>query len=194
MAPRVPKSVPEYRRIAHAFLAGSRYPAGSNVYSVMSTVAPLYRIQGVFPSLREAESVLAAPVPPELGWSEAEAAAREIIEATVPETRNLDGVVVITKDEWTGETLGIPDASVYPGEIRSGQIESMELVINSRGGRVRYAIGPQVIAIFVTRGAAEMFLFPHVLDTFGHEYEKALRGWLDERTGGRPGGGLSESV
>jgi hypothetical protein len=193
MAPRLPKSVPEYRRIAHAFLAGSRYPAGSTVYAVMSTVAPLYRIQGVFPTYDAAEAVRLAPVPRELGWSDAEAAAREIIEATVPETRNLDGVVVITKDEWTGETLASADAAINPGEMRSAQIESMELVVNYSAGQVRYPIGNQVIAIFVTRGAAEMFLFPHVLDTFGHEYEKALRAWVDERTGGGTGR-PSESV
>jgi hypothetical protein len=194
MAPRLPQSVPEYRRIAHAFLAGSRYPAGSTVYAVMSALAPLFRIQGVFPSLREAETVLAAPVPRELGWSDAEAAAREIIEATVPETRNLDGVVVITKDEWTGETLASADAAINPGEMRSAQIESMELVINYGARQARYAIGKQVIAIFVTRGAAEMFLFPHVLDTFGHEYETTLRAWVDKGTGGGSGGDPSQSV
>ena len=184
MAPRKPQTVPEYRRIAHAFLAGSQYPAGSKVYVIMSTVAPLYRVQGVFASLREAEAVLASAVPRELGWTEAEAAAREIIEADVPETRDFDRVWVLTKDEWTGESFAMSDPVVYPGDRRSSEIESMELVVTYKSGRVRYPMGKQVAAIFITRGATEMFLLPHAMDTFGHEYEAALRGWLDDRTAG----------
>jgi hypothetical protein len=181
MPPRKPQTIPEYRRLAHAFLAGSRYPAGSTVYVIMSILAPLYRVQGVFSGLRETEAVLAAPVPRELGWTEAEAAARQIIEADVPETPDFDRVSILGKDEWTGETLAVSDPG-YPGERRSRDIESMELVINYTKGSVRYAIGKQVAAIFITRGAAEMFLLPHALDTFGHVYEAALRSWIDERT------------
>ena len=192
MPPRKPQTVDEYRRIAHAFLAGSRYPTSSTVYAVMSTVPPLYRIQGVYPTVDEAEAVRAQPVPRTLGWSDAEAAAREIIEAVVPDKKDFDRVLMIAKDEWTGETLAYADA-INPGESRSSEIESMELVVNYGTRQARYPLGRQVIAIFVTRGAAEMFLFPHVLDTFGHEYEAALRTWVDGKMGpsSGPTGGTS---
>src|SRR5439155_12708510 len=43
---KTPESVHEYLRIAHAFMAGSRFAPGSTVFVVASTQAPLYRVQG----------------------------------------------------------------------------------------------------------------------------------------------------
>jgi hypothetical protein len=193
-APRNPETVPEFRRIAHAFLAGSQYPPGTTVYLVMSTVAPMHRIRGVFGELRIAEQVLQDSVPRELRWTADEAKNRVIITAVVPgDSAEFNRVLIICKDEWTGESFATSDPIVRPGDRRSDQIERMELVVTYASGPVRYAIPKHAAAVFITRGAAEMFLLPHSLDTFGHEYERTLRGWLDGNSASGSGDGPSPS-
>ena len=176
-APRKPETIPEFRRLAHAFLGGSRFASGSTVYVVMSTTAPLYRVQGIYETQAEAESVISHHVDPRLGWAKAEEDGRAVYDVTVPHLPFSNDVLVITKDEWTGEQCALPTPPIRSADDRPPfrEIESMELRINWSGRTTTYAIPATSIAVFITRGAAEMFLYPHYADTYGHEYAETLR-------------------
>lgn len=167
-----PESVQEYLRLAHAFLAGSRFPPGRTVFVVAANVAPLRRVQGIYATADEAETVADGPVDLRLGWSQAERDNRVIYQMVVPDLGYTNDVVMIEHPSWTEwSRCDLLDGA----RPRFDQITEMELRITSGTRTTRYAVSRDADAIFITRGAVELFLSPHHTAVFGRTYAEAAR-------------------
>ena len=183
---KTPESVHEYLRIAHAFMAGSRFAPGSTVFVVASTQAPLYRVQGVFANVSEADAAADGPVPgPHSPWSREEAASRVVYEVAVPRLWFTNEVDMIEHPSWTEwpcceARFAIRSPNDRP---RFDQITAMELHIHTGDREFVYDVRKETDAIFITRGAAEMFLYPHYAAVFGHEYVERARQLLVQQGG-----------
>ena len=69
---------------------------------------------------------------------------------------------------------GRPPEAPAPNEITKLQLR-VEWVHDRRAYASAWDFSPDTMAIFLTRGAAEMFLYPHDEAFFGYAHEDALR-------------------
>ena len=76
----------------------------------------------------------------------------------------------------------VTGGKILPKEI-SDQITAMELHIHTGDREFVYDVRKETDAIFITRGAAEMFLYPHYAAVFGHEYVERARQLLVQQGG-----------
>jgi hypothetical protein len=182
LEPIAPRNVDEWLRVAHALRWGSHVDADS-VYIVMSTVPPLYQIQGIRASLQDARALLDQSIADEMNWSTAERDARQIFgPVEVPELSFENSFALVGKPWYTGsyfiDDIGIGTGSP-PGLPKPNEITGCRLTIDWTHGGEPYSrywnLSPDTMAIFLTRGAAEMFLYPHDQAFFGHEHEQELR-------------------
>jgi hypothetical protein len=174
---RPPSTIGEYRRIAHAFLVGCKLPAGSKAYVVMSTDPPLYRVQGIYGSLVEADTALKALELPGFAWTKGERDAREIIECVVPNMSDANQLKVRDEGYSTESQIRLPDnqSAVPPGDLTFENIEQVQLNLTVKGTVVTYTFPECTTAIFLTQGAADAFLFSQYHAYFGHDYEVERR-------------------
>ena len=174
---RPPSTIAEYRRIAHAFLVGCKLPAGSKAYVVMSTEPPLYRVQGIYGSLEEADKALKARALPGFAWTPGEKGSREIIECVVPDMSDANKLTVRVEGYTTEANITSPDnqSAVPPDALKFENIEKVQLNITIKGTVVTYTFPGCVTAIFLTQGAADAFLFSQYHAYFGHDYEVERR-------------------
>ncbi|HEV8233992.1 MAG TPA: hypothetical protein VGP84_05315 [Gemmatimonadaceae bacterium] len=178
--PALPTTVDEWLRIAHALRWGA-HVSGTSVYIVMSNVAPLYQIQGITTKLEDAQKLIRTEVSRLALWTRDEIDNRKLYgPIAVPETSYDNAFVPIGKGWYTGSYLaeeiiqpsgGKPPA---PNEITKVQMR-VEWTHEGRKYTGTWEFFPETMAIFLTRGAAEMFLYPHDEAFFGYEHEDALR-------------------
>jgi len=169
---RTPTTIMEFRRLGHAFLAGSKFKKGDVVYVVASTTEPLRRIQETFATLAEAEDAIRRGVQPARGWSPAEARSRVIYQVTVPDADELSQLV-IGDHEYTD--LDGDDVRMFRSKTL-GDIASVEVHVTLKTGECE-VFRPSGVpdAIFISRGAYELFVFPAYQSAFGPKYVQALR-------------------
>jgi hypothetical protein len=173
-----PSTVDEFRRVAHAFLAGSRLEEGSTAFVVASTVG-LRRIQGIYPSVDAAQSAAGDEVDARLGWTREEEHNRVIYPVRVPRSAFPNWVIVMEHPSWTDPVCVAPAPRFRPGTRTFDQIRSAEVRVTwNDDTTTTYELSPDTDAVFITRGAAEMFAYPHYAATFGHAYAEALRDQL----------------
>ena len=178
--PTLPTTVDEWLRIAHALRWGA-HVSGTSVYIVMSTVAPLYQIQGITTKLDDAQTLIASEVSRFARWTRDEIANRKIYgPVAVPETSYEDAFMPLGKGWYTGTYMaeeiiqpsgGLPP---LPNEVTKVQLR-LEWTHDRRPYTGTWEFLPETMAIFFTRGAAEMFLYPHDQAFFGYAHEDALR-------------------
>jgi hypothetical protein len=172
-APTPPSTIAEYRRLAHAFLVGCKLPAGSPAYVVMSSAPPLYRVQGIYPTQAAAEAAVAQPSPAGFTWTATELSARNIYQTTVPDLSRANQLVIMEEGDSTESNnrnaSPEPDAATRD-LLRYENIRAMELRITVNDTVVTFPLSPETTALFITRGAAETFLFSHYFAYFGPEY------------------------
>jgi len=181
--PILPTTVNEWLRIAHALRWGAHVSAGS-VYIVMSTVAPLYQIQGVTERLDDAQRLIAGEVSRLARWSRDEIANRKIYgPIALPEAWFDDAFAPIGKPWYTGTQIGEeipppgggrPPEAPKPNEITKLQLR-VDWVHDRRPYTSTWEFSRDTMAIFLTRAAAEMFLYPHDEAFFGYAHEDELR-------------------
>jgi hypothetical protein len=181
---RVPTTIEEYRRLGHAFLAGSKHPAKDCVWVVASTWPPFHRVQQVCATEAEAEAILAAPVDPRLGWSDAEAERRVIYKVCHEKPKDATATYqrqALDEIDPTGHGMTEPaDLPIIAGVSDDGRIfadvASVELRVNwTDGTSTTYGSVVTPDAIFITRGAFEMFALPAYGAAYGVAYIDALR-------------------
>ena len=177
---RTPSSIEEYRRIAHAFLVGCRFPAGTKVFVVMSNVAPLYRVQGMYASEAEAHAAVTSHKPRGFTWTSIELESRTIYQCEVPELGNANKICML--DEGSMTESGNADADKAPDQatldaLSLPNVQKIQVAITVHDTVVTYTLPNDTTAIFVTQGAADAFLFSQYYAYFGPEYavERRLR-------------------
>jgi hypothetical protein len=181
--PILPTKVDEWLRIAHA-LRWRPLAAKQQVFIVMSTVAPLFQIQGVTAKLEDAQKLIARDVPDFARWTRDEIANRKIYgPIEMSETWFTDVFAPIGKPWYTGTHLGDeiappgggrPPEPPEPNEITKVQLR-VEWTHDRRPYTSTWEFSADTMAIFLTRGAAEMFLYPHDEAFFGYAHEDNLR-------------------
>ena len=181
--PIIPNTVDEWLRIAHALRWGAHVSSRS-VYIVMSNVAPLYQIQGVTATLEAAQTLIGRDVSSLSRWTRAESAGRQIYgPIALPEAWFDNTFGPIGKPWYTGTQLGEeiapPGGGRPPEPPEPNEITRCQLRVDWMHDRRPYSgtwdFSPDTMAIFLTRGAAEMFLYPHYEAFFGYAHEEALR-------------------
>ena len=180
--PILPRTVDEWHRIAHALRWGAHVPAGP-VYVVMSTIPPLYQIQGISTGLTAARELFARDVDSEMHWTGEEVEARQIFGPIELPTLSYENTVSIIgkawyTGSWLASGLGVggttPSAPPTPDEITAFRI-TIDWTHDGHSYSRRWDLPRETMAVFLTRGAAEMFLYPHSESYFGRSYEDELR-------------------
>ena len=178
--PALPTTVGEWLRIAHALRWGA-HVSGTSVYIVMSSVAPLYQIQGITTKLEDAQKLIRTEVSRLALWTRDEIDNRKLYgPIAVPATSYDNAFFPLGKGWYTGSYLAeeiIQPSGAEPpepNEITKVQMR-LEWTHQGRPYTGTWEFFPETMAIFLTRGAAEMFLYPHDEAFFGYEHEDALR-------------------
>ena len=178
--PTLPTSVDQWLRIAHALRWGA-HVTGRSVYIVMSNVPPLYQIHGVTTKLDDAQKLIASDVSKLARWTSQEIANRKIYgPIDVPDTTYENAFIPIGKGWYTGsymaEEIIQPSSGKppLPNEITKVELRA-EWTHQGRSYTGTWGFFPETMAIFLTRGAAEMFLYPHDEAFFGYAHEDTLR-------------------
>jgi hypothetical protein len=183
-APRavLPRTVDEWLRVAHALRWGAHVKDGP-VYVVMSDTAPLYQVQGVTTSLADARALLRQDILPDAGWEPPEVTSRRIFgPIELPETWFTNSFAPIGKPFYTGTQIGaeLPLAPGGTSQLPAPyEVTRCQLRVDWEHDGTTYSrtwnFSPDTMAIFLTRGSAEMFLYPHYQAFFGYDYEGELR-------------------
>src|SRR5262245_39700384 len=182
LEPITPRNVDEWLRVAHALRWGSHVDADS-AYVVMSTVPPLYQVQGIRETIADARALYDDDIPDEMNWSTEEKSSRQIFgPVEVPAPWFEDAFAPIGKPWYTGtfafNSLGIGTGSP-PGPPLPNELTSCRVTVGWTHEGESYSrywdLSADTMAIFLTRGAAEMFLYPHYQAFFGFEHEQELR-------------------
>lgn len=166
-----PTTTEGWLRAIHAVRNGA---PGTEAWIVAADVPPLYRVQQVVTSRGAAEQVLNTNAPQD--WNPDEMAARVIWgPITCSAVQLMDVFDPFPHNEWTecptNPTLRSAARSA-PMHIR--EVSDIRLVVSYRGVDKTYTFPEGTDAIFLTRGAREMFLYPQYGAFFGVEYMTAL--------------------
>jgi hypothetical protein len=174
-----PTTVPEFRRLANAFLTGSRFPAGMRVYVVASTrgLRPINKIIAVDSPTAERDVAAALAHEAPVGFSAEERAYQVTYLVTVPDVTRLNRILIAPHGA-TGckrvrrrkETARHPDHAVL-GNIKSS---SLHITWNDDTTTI-YDFPPEVDAVAFTRGAVELFGFSVYQAMYGDDYIHQLK-------------------
>lgn len=179
--PVLPTTVDQWLRIAHALRWGAHVKDGP-VYVVMADRAPLYQVQGVTTSLADARTLIRQEVAASFNWDDREVAARKIFgPIELPDRLFANSFAPIGKPFFTStqmaEEIVAPGASPAPPEPY--EITKCQLRVEWQRDGTAYSrswdFSKDTMAIFLTRGSAEMFLYPHYDAFFGYAYADELR-------------------
>lgn len=166
-----PSTTEGWLRAIHAVRNGA---PGTEAWIVVANVPPLYRVQGVVTSRGLAEQLLNGPPPQD--WATDEASSRVIWgPITCSALHVMDVFDPLPHNCWTES----PTAPTLRNNARSEAINLLDvsnirLVVSHGGVDTTYTFPDATDAIFLTRGAREMFLYPQYGAFFGIEYMKAL--------------------
>lgn len=180
--PRSPLTAAELRRIGQA-LRPECCPLSGSVFVVISRFPPLHRVLGVVASREEGQQLI-------------EHRDRWVIELTADEAAHLTVVGPYQAAEPSGFEI-LPRPHMFPCEwfppgppgghghpIDWEALPSITEVSRVRvtlyyGERsdhqVEFTINGPIDALFLTRGAADLFLFPAYQAAYGDEYVAAMR-------------------
>lgn len=173
-----PTSIEEYRRLANAFLTGSRFPAGTVVYVIASTAGtrPIQDVIWVSSPTANQEVATALENSSPSGFTPGEASARVTYRVTVPAVDRLSKMRVVLHGS-TGSDLApvLPAGAALaapPEGASLGDIASAELHITWTNGRgtSAYRLDPRTDAVFLTRGAFELFALTVYQAMYGSDY------------------------
>lgn len=190
--------------VLHALTFGSPVEPGGHAYVIMSLV-PDYLVQGTFDSQAMAERIMSGKPNAQdrangwtnetiatslLGWTVEQEEGRDVVHTIVrkseigPSFLSLSEIIPTAHPDWT---------NCAPAEIakkRRGKqkdvsirdVTRVRVTITLRKGKgekrartLSATLGPRVDAVFLTRGAHELFVFPAYERAFGTEYVKKLR-------------------
>lgn len=166
-----PTTTQGWLRAIHAVRNGT---PSSEAWIVASSIHPLYRVQKVVTSRGEAERLLTTDAPSD--WTSDEAASRTIWgPITCSSFQALDVFDPLPHNCWT-ESLTAPSlrSTARSAAISIRDVSNIRLVVSINGVDQTYAFNEDTDAIFLTRGAREMFLYPQYGAFFGTEYLTAL--------------------
>jgi hypothetical protein len=202
--PRLPRTADECRRVAHVFFAGA-YEPGKRYYIIASARYPhhvyaVYPAGAERPTVRAAEEdrlvefgPIEASDPPFSSASDAgedSEDAEDSEEARVPDEIRVvehDGGITEPQgggddDDRDGDHDDERDADKREdsrGRPRMSEVKRTELRVEWTRGRTTYwrswRLSRTADAVFLTRGAMEMFFYPHYAAAFGHRYTLELR-------------------
>jgi hypothetical protein len=177
-----PTTIPEFRRLANAFLTGSRYPSGSEVYIVMSTrgLRPINQVIPVDSKDSEAAIDAALKDPSPAGFTDEERGEQVVYRVTVPDVTRLNHILV-GPHGWSGCRFlkHRHNADAPPEGASLERIKSTSLHITWDNGKTSvYDFPPETDAIGLTRGAAELFALTVYQATYGDDYVRAFRARL----------------
>jgi hypothetical protein len=170
---RLPNTMDEYRRFGHAFLAGSRFAPNTTVYAVATTVGRR-KIQDLFESESAALTALNYPPPQDAGFSEEEANARVVYQLVVPGPGRLS--------EW--DPIGHPltylfrcsrDSVSPPSGAKLADVVSVQVQVTwANDTTTTYTLPKHCDAVFLTRGAVELFAHPAYSAAYGVDYASGM--------------------
>ncbi len=168
---RYPSTTEGWLRAIHAVRNGA---PGTEAWIVVADAPPLYRVQAVVTSRAAAEQVLTQQTPQD--WSADEMAGRVIWgPITCSAYQVMDVFDPLPHNCWTeSPTSPMLRNSARSQAINLLDVSNIRLVVSINGVDKTYTFPNATDAIFLTRGAREMFLYPQYGAFFGTEYMKAL--------------------
>jgi hypothetical protein len=175
-----PTTVPEFRRLANAFLSGSRFPSGTQVYVVASTrgLRPINKIIPVDSPTAEADVQAALADTAPVGFSNDEERGNQVTyRVTVPDVSRLNQIL-IGPHGATGclRVRRRAGSDPMPGDAVLGNIASTSLHITWNDDTTTiYDFPPETDAVAFTRGAVELFGFPVYQAIYGDDYVQQLK-------------------
>jgi hypothetical protein len=179
-----PTTVPEFRRLANAFLTGSRFPAGTQVYVVASTrgLRPINRIIAADSPTAEDDVAAALADQAPLGFSQEERRNQVTYLVTVPDVNRLNRFFCIPHG-MTGykHVRHRRDSAAPPAEAVLGQIKSLSLHVTWPDDTTTvYDLPEATDAISLTRGALELFAFSVYEAMYGDDYVQRFKSVMDK--------------
>lgn len=166
-----PTTTEGWLRAIHAVRNGA---PGTEAWIVAANLPPLYRVQAVVTSRGQAEQLLHVDSP--LDWTSEEAAARTIWgPITCSSFQVLDIFDPLPHNCWTeSPTNPTLRSAALEAEVHIRDVSNIRLVVSIGGEDQTYSFSKDTDAIFLTRGAREMFLYPQYGAFFGIKYMKDL--------------------